>query len=121
MTRGRYVVCGPCGAGKTTWVNRHARRGDYRFDFDSLAACLTMGTLVLPAPVKGNLPTVSIDLLLRVREAFLDWVMAVGPLGDARVFVIVHDYETARVIAQELSARLVCVDPDHQVHLGARP
>ena len=115
MPRGRYVVCGPCGAGKTTWVNRHARLGDYRFDFDSLAACFTTGTPILPNALKHNLPKTTIELLLRCREAFVDWLAVVGPLGDARVFVIVHDYETARVIAHELAARLVCVDRHHQV------
>jgi len=115
MTRGRYVVCGPQGAGKTTWVNRHARLGDYRWDLDAVAACLTLGTLTLPSQLKGKLPRPTLELLLFLRESFVDWVGVVGHLGDARVFVIVHDQEVARVIAHELRAKLVRVDQDHRV------
>ena len=115
MTRGRYVVCGKKGAGKSTWVTNHARMGDYRWDLDCVAACLTMGTPTLPATLKGKLPGPTVDLVLRLREGFIDWLADVGPLGDARVFIIVHDEEVAHVIAHELGARLVHLDERHRV------
>ena len=120
MTRGRYVICGPQGAGKSTFVKKHARLGDYRWDLDHVAACLTIGTPVLPAELKGHLPLPTYELVLQLRETFLTRVGTVGQLGDARVFVIVHDIEVARVIAHELHARLIQINHRHEVNWRAK-
>ena len=117
MTRGRYVICGPQGAGKSTFVKKHARLGDYRWDLDHVAACLTIGTPVLPAALKGHLPQPTLELVMQLRETFLTWVGTVGRVGDARVFVIVHDIEVARVIAHELHARLIQITQEHIARL----
>lgn len=119
MIRGRYVICGPQGAGKSTFVEKHARLGDYRWDLDHVAACLTTGTPVLPADLKGQLPQPTLELVMQLRETFLTWVGTVGQLGDARVFVIVHDIEVARVIAHELHARLIQINEEHEVNWRA--
>lgn len=37
-----YVVTGPPGAGKTTWVTEHAKQGDVVIDYDRLAQALTV-------------------------------------------------------------------------------
>jgi hypothetical protein len=52
-----------------------------------------------------------------VTDGFIDWLADVGPLGDARVFVIVHDIEVARVIAHELHARLIQINQEHIARL----
>lgn len=36
-----YLVCGPPGAGKTTYVSRHISPGDIRIDFDLLGVAMT--------------------------------------------------------------------------------
>ena len=82
MIRGRYVICGPQGAGKSTFVEKHARLGDYRWDLDHVAACLTTGTPVLPADLKGQLPQPTLELVMQLRETFLTWVGTVGQLGN---------------------------------------
>jgi hypothetical protein len=57
------------------------------------------------------------ELVMQLRETFLTWVGTVGQLGDARVFVIVHDVEVARVIAHELHARLIQINQEHIARL----
>lgn len=37
-----YVVIGPPGAGKTTWISEHASHGDVVVDYDRLADALTV-------------------------------------------------------------------------------
>ena len=114
---GRVVVTGPPRAGKSTWVNRHARAGDLRFDWDDVAATLGYVNTPLTAMRKGRLPWPLKQLVLAMRETFVDTVAQLAPsqLGECRVFLIVTDRATAEVLADAMHADLMVINERHEV------
>lgn len=62
-----YVVCGPPGGGKTTWVKGQKRWGDVVVDMDALFAAVTG----LPWYEK---PEALVPLALELQETALRWI-----------------------------------------------
>ena len=99
----KYVVCGPPGAGKSTWVKQHAQKGDLVFDADVLLA--TMFRTPMHAAIDHGLP-----LVLRLREIVVDWLLN---YPDRSAYVIVSSEEQAGRVADQLGAALVAIDANH--------
>lgn len=72
------VVCGPPGAGKTTYVERQRQRGDAVVDFDHLYSALTLGALFRRDKRVAN-------TVFEVREFLLDHIWTDGDLNGAWV------------------------------------
>lgn len=93
----RFIVTGPPGSGKTTWVNTRARPGDIVFDLDALATVVTQVPR-FPRPVDA------MRGLVAMRDGLVAW------LADAstavHVFVVVTDEQEARRIATRINARV---------------
>lgn len=62
-----YVVCGPPGSGKTTWVGERKRWGDVVVDMDAMFAAATG----LPWYEK---PEALVKLVLELQETALRWI-----------------------------------------------
>ena len=94
----RYVIVGPPGCGKTTWVQQHARKGDVVYDLDVLAGVMSqMPTHPRPTPV--------VTALLAMRDGLIAWLERVkSPLN---VFIIVTKQDEGTLIAQRIGAQLV--------------
>lgn len=93
----KYVVCGPPGSGKTTWVKQRAKPGDLVFDADYLVSAM-FGT-PLRAPVEHGMAIVE-----RLRATVVDWLLN---YPDRSAYVIQADQERARQTAYDLGAELV--------------
>lgn len=94
----RYVVCGPPGAGKTTWVRKHAKANDLIWDMDEVAKA--MGFTSYPRPDEV------LPMLLAYREELLRRIATMA--RDA--WVIVADSEDAGRVARRIGAKLVRMD-----------
>lgn len=51
----RFVICGPPGSGKTTWVRERARPGDLVWDFDDVAAVVANCGAPMPREARGSM------------------------------------------------------------------
>jgi predicted ABC-type ATPase len=98
----RVVVCGPPGAGKTTYVESQRRPGDLVFDLDVLAAAMFQQP-------KHPRPDDAVALLSAMREAVISYVRRFGFAG--RVYVIVASVGHARAVARDLGARVKEMKP----------
>jgi hypothetical protein len=94
----RFVISGPPGSGKTTWVEKRARPGDIVFDLDAIAAVVT-NVPRHPRPKDAMLA------LLAMRDGLLAWLEHATVL--VHVFVIVTDPKDAATIATRTHAQLV--------------
>lgn len=98
---GRYVVCGPSGAGKTTWVAQRRKPGDVVWDFDVIADAMTQ-TPTYPRP-----ETV-VSLMRTLEDALIGW-LAIHQHVNA---FVIHAHEgMASVIARRINAQLITVSP----------
>lgn len=93
----KYVVCGPPGCGKTTWVRRRAKTGDLVFDADYLVSQLF--STPLHAPVDFGFPLVE-----RLRATVIDWLLT---YPDRSAYVIQSDPNKAKQTAHSLDAELI--------------
>jgi hypothetical protein len=96
----KYVVCGPPGAGKTTWVKQRAKAGDLVFDADYLVSQLF--STPLKTPVDFGFPLVE-----RLREIVVDWLLN---YPDRKAFIIQSDRDKAERTAQQIGAELIHLD-----------
>lgn len=105
----RVVVCGPPGAGKTTYVEANRRPGDLVFDFDVLAAAMFAYDLY-PRPDDV------VAVLNAMRQAMVSHVRRYG--FRRRVYVIVASAEHARAVATDLGAVVVELPARSQLNAG---
>lgn len=75
-----YIVCGPPGSGKTSWVERRRKWGDVVVDMDALFSAVTG----LPWYEK---PESLVKLVLELQEATLRWLER-NPERFVNAFVI---------------------------------
>jgi broad-specificity NMP kinase len=93
----KYVVSGPPGAGKTTWVKQHAKPGDLVFDADYLVSQL------FTTPLHQGVDF-GMVLVERLRQAVIDWLLM---YPDRTAYVIQSDEAKAVDTAAWLSAELI--------------
>jgi hypothetical protein len=101
------VVCGPPGAGKTTYVNDHRAPGDLIWDFDSVMQAIT-GMQI------HRTPGYAVGYAVAMREAF--YLEAKRPLGH-RVWIIEACPTTAERerFERDFRARVVLLDTPENV------
>ena len=93
----RWVICGPPGVGKTTWVMERMRRGDLTWDLDAVAAAVA-GAGLAPRP------PYLVNLCLALRDAMTTWCSRELHCG---LYVICSDRQAAEQLAINLGAELV--------------
>lgn len=106
------VVTGPPAAGKTTYVNTHARPGDIVIDYDRLAEALTTpgasthehGRLLKRVAYKARHAAIQEALLLADRVDV--WVIHTNPKPEA-----IASY-------QDVNATIIPIDPGRDVVLA---
>lgn len=103
-----YVVTGPPGAGKSTWITAHATPRDIVIDLDRIAQALTG-----PGAPGWNHDEVVQRVAQRARFAAID--EAVKHLDDVDVYLI-HTMPGPKAQARyrRLGARIVTVDPGEE-------
>lgn len=99
-----YVICGPAGAGKTTWVRERARWGDVVVDMDALFAAATG----LPWYEK---PESLVKLVLEMQETMLRWIER-NPGRFANAWVITGGAKLAQRtrLAKRLDGKIVVME-----------
>ena len=100
----KYVVCGPPGAGKTTWVKQRAQPGDLVFDADYLMAQL----FSTPVHAKQQHGAAIVE---RLRSVVVDWLLQ---YPDRPAYIIQSDQEKAAQTAYALGAELITIDREHR-------
>jgi hypothetical protein len=94
----RFVVCGPPGSGKTTWVEERRQPGDLVWDLDAVAATLFQ----LPHYPR---PDETTALLLSMRNAIVLRLREMQT--QRRVFIITASPDDAARLAHDIRARLI--------------
>lgn len=97
------LVCGPPAAGKTTYVQRHAARGDLILDVDALAAALSG----LPQHDK---PDAIVPYALAARDAVLDRLASHNTVRHAWVVAGLPRAVDRRELADRLNADVVVLE-----------
>lgn len=90
----RWVICGPPGSGKSTWVNAQRRAGDLVWDADAIAAVLAQ------CPDYPR-PSHVIGVVLELRDVLIRR-LAANPLLSC--YVIITDVNEAARVAARLGA-----------------
>jgi HAMP domain-containing protein len=104
----RFVVCGPEGSGKTTWVQKHAQPGDCVWDLDAVAAVVAqMPTYPRPVAISSA--------LLAMRDGLFRWL---STNREIRAFVIVADEVDAQRLSVSMNATIVRLDAEHRAAHG---
>jgi DNA mismatch repair ATPase MutS len=104
-----YVITGPPAAGKSTWIEAHAKQGDVVIDLDRIALALT--ARAAPSWNHGEVLT---KVAHRARYAAID--EACQHLDDTDVYLI-HSMPNPKAMAKykRLAARIVVVDPGRSI------
>ncbi|MFC8361127.1 AAA family ATPase [Streptomyces griseorubiginosus] len=104
-----YVVTGPPAAGKSSWINAHAKASDIVIDLDRITLALTG-----PGAPQWNHEPIASKIALRARYAAID--EAIKHLDQVDVYLI-HTMPSpqARTRYRRLGAQIVTVDPGEAV------
>ncbi|WP_327655709.1 hypothetical protein [Streptomyces sp. NBC_00483] len=104
-----YVITGPPAAGKSSWIEGHAKPEDIVIDLDRITVALTG-----PGAPHWNHGEVQQRVAQRARYAAID--EAIKHLDKVDVYLI-HTMPKAKALAQykRLGARIVPVDPGREV------
>lgn len=96
-----FIVTGPSGGGKTSYVRRERRSGDVVIDVDYIAKALTLSDQI-PSDYSDVLSSV-----LFVRDSLID-AIASNKLTFGRVFIITTDH--AEKIQKKVGGQIVVID-----------
>ena len=97
-----YVICGPAGSGKTTYVQENKADNDIVFDFDYICAAI-MGT----KEIHGN-HDVALSVASEMREAFFQCVeQHKGKWDKAWIITSTADKALLNLMAYRLRADIV--------------
>lgn len=104
-----YVVTGPPAAGKSSWIQSHAKAEDIVIDLDRITVALCG-----PGAPSWNHDEIQSKVALRARYAAID--EALKHIADRDVYLI-HTMPSARWQARykRLGAKVVAVDPGRAV------
>ncbi|WP_314411375.1 AAA family ATPase [Streptomyces kroppenstedtii] len=104
-----YVITGPPAAGKSSWIQQHAKPTDIVIDLDRITLALTG-----PGAPQWNHAPIASQVALRARYAAID--EAVKHLDEVDVYLI-HTMPgpQARTRYKRLGAQIVTVDPGEDV------
>ncbi|MFJ4990057.1 AAA family ATPase [Streptomyces sp. NPDC088732] len=104
-----YVVTGPPGAGKSSWIRAHAKRRDVVIDLDLIAIALAG-----PGNDDRDYSETLLKVAHRARQAAIH--EAERHLDQADVYLI-HTMPQAKARAhyRRLGARIVVVDPGRRI------
>lgn len=100
-----YLITGPPAAGKSTWVQQHAKHGDITIDYDALANALTP-----PSDDPHNHPHHVKAVTKAARQAAIDTALG---LADRTDVYVIHSMPSRRLVAyyRQRGAQVVVVDP----------
>ncbi|MEU0991943.1 hypothetical protein [Streptomyces sp. NPDC005953] len=104
-----YVITGPPAAGKSSWIQAHAKPADIVIDLDRITLALTG-----PGAPNWNHDPIAQRVAQRARYAAID--EAVKHLDRLDVYLI-HTMPKPKALAQykRLQARIVVVDPGEPI------
>lgn len=100
-----YVIAGPPGAGKTTYVNEHMTRGDVVVDVDALFVAVSNRALY-------DKPLAVLTYVLAARDAVVDKLALLQPSGAAYVITSSGKRSYLADLAERLQAELLVLDVD---------
>ncbi|MFJ6566437.1 AAA family ATPase [Streptomyces sp. NPDC091292] len=104
-----HVITGPPAAGKSSWIDAHARPTDIVIDLDRITLALTG-----PGAPNWNQHQVAVRVAQRARYAAID--EATQHLDAVDVYLI-HTMPSPKAMAKykRLKARIVVVDPGRDI------
>ncbi|MFB7711597.1 MULTISPECIES: AAA family ATPase [unclassified Streptomyces] len=104
-----YVVTGPPAAGKSSWIEAHAKATDIVIDLDRITQALAG-----PGAPSWNQDPLQLRVAHRARYAAIDEAIT---LRDKVDVYLIHTMPSAKARAKykRLDARIVTVDPGKQV------
>ncbi|MGQ5580900.1 AAA family ATPase [Streptomyces sp. ECR3.8] len=104
-----YVVTGPPAAGKSSWIEAHAKATDVVIDLDRITSALTG-----PGAPQWNQHPLHLRVAHRARYAAMDEAFQ---LLDQLDVYLIHTMPSAKHMAKykRLQARIVVVDPGEAI------
>ena len=110
--RAVYIVDGPPGSGKTTYVQKQKQPGDIVMDLDLIASALQGDTIAHPDynPV--------MEVVLSVREAIYNAIEArQGKWKNAYIIISTPDKRVVNELANRLNGKVISLDVDETICL----
>jgi hypothetical protein len=104
-----YVVTGPPAAGKSSWIEAHAKASDIVIDLDRITSALTG-----PGASQWSQHPLHLRVAHRARYAAMD---AAFELLDQLDVYLIHTLPNGKAMAKykRLKARIVTVDPGQDI------